>query len=158
MKKIKIPQIGLTEISFKKILAIIDSNKFNYRNKIGEFKYIGIRDLVNNIRNTTVSKIDAKKDLNTFSKIKNAEIVKHKRRTSKNKELLNLFNDLSNTILTDKTLMSSKDKNEKENGNNETLMSLKDYYDYENEDENDDDNDDDDDDDDETKRNNKRKK
>ena len=155
MKKKKIPQIGLTEISFKKFLAIIDSNKFNYRNKIGEFKYIGIRDLVNNIRNTTVSKIDAKKDLNTFSKIKNAEIVKHKRRTSKNKELLNLFNDLSNTILTDKTLMLSKDKNEKENGNNETLMSLKDYYDYENEDENDDD---DDDDDDETKRNNKRKK
>ena len=142
---------------FKEILAIIDSNKFNYRNKIGEFKYIGIRDLVNNIRNTTVSKIDAKKDLNTFSKIKNAEIVKHKRRTSKNKELLNLFNDLSNTILTDKTLMLSKDKNEKENGNNETLMSLKDYYDYENEGENDDD-DDDDDDDDETKRNNKRKK
>ena len=113
MKKIKTPQIGLTEISFKKILAIIDSNKFNYRNKIGEFKYIGIRDLVNNIRNTTVSKIDAKKDLNTFSKIKNAEIVKHKRRTSKNKELLNLFNDLSNTILTDKTLMSSKDKERK---------------------------------------------
>ena len=158
MKKIKIPQIGLTEISFKKILAIIDSNKFNYRNKIGEFKYIGIRDLVNNIRNTTVSKIDAKKDLNTFSKIKNAEIIKHERRTSNHKELLNLFNDLSNTILTDKTLMLSKDKNEKENGNNETLMSLKDYYDYENEDENDDDHDHDDDDDDETKRNNKRKK
>ena len=144
MKKIKIPQIGLTEISFKKNLAIIDSNKFNYRNKIGEFKYIGIRDLVNNIRNTTVSKIDAKKDLNIFSKIKNAEIIKHKRRTSKHKELLNLFNDLSDTMLTDKTLMSSKDKNEKENGNDETLMSLKDDYDYENEDENDDDDDDDD--------------
>ena len=44
---------------FKEILAIIDSNKFNYRNKIGEFKYIGIRDLVNNIRNNTISKIDA---------------------------------------------------------------------------------------------------
>ena len=34
---------------FKEILAIIDSNKFNYRNEIGEFKYIGIRDLVNKI-------------------------------------------------------------------------------------------------------------
>ena len=33
---------------FKEILAIIDSNKFNYRNKIGEFKYIDIRDLVSN--------------------------------------------------------------------------------------------------------------
>ena len=46
---------------FKEILAIIDSNKFNYRNKIGEFKYIDIRDLVNNIRNNTISEIDAKK-------------------------------------------------------------------------------------------------
>ena len=68
--------------------------------------------MVNNIKNNTISEIDAKKDLNTLNKIKNAEIIKHKS-TSKHKELLNLFNDLSDTILTDKTLMSSKDKNEK---------------------------------------------
>ena len=46
---------------FKDILAIIDSNEFNYENKIGEFKYIGIRDLVNNIKNNTISEIDVKK-------------------------------------------------------------------------------------------------
>ena len=46
---------------FKEILTIIDSKKFNYRNKIGEFKYIDIRDLVNDIRNNTISEIDAKK-------------------------------------------------------------------------------------------------
>ena len=46
---------------FKKMLAIIDSNKFNYNNKIGEFKYIDIKDLVDNIRNTTISQIHAKK-------------------------------------------------------------------------------------------------
>ena len=46
---------------FKKILPIIDSNKFNYKNKIGEFKYINIKDLVNNIRNNTISEISAKK-------------------------------------------------------------------------------------------------
>ena len=45
---------------FKEILAIIDSNEFNYKNKIGEFKYIDIKDLVNNIKNNTVSEIDAK--------------------------------------------------------------------------------------------------
>ena len=61
---------------FEKILAIIDSNKFNYKNKIGEFKYIDIKDLVNNIRNNTISEIDAKKDLNTLNEIKNAEIIK----------------------------------------------------------------------------------
>ena len=51
----------LDRSKFKEILAIIDSKKFNCRNKIGEFKYIDIRDLVNNIRNNTISEIDAKK-------------------------------------------------------------------------------------------------
>ena len=87
-------------------LAIIDSNKFNYKNKIGEFKYINIRDLVNNIKNNTISKIGAKKDLNTLNKIKNAEIIKYRKRTSGHKELSNLFNDLLDIILTDKTLES----------------------------------------------------
>ena len=54
------------------MLAIIDSNKFNYKNKIDEFKYIEIKDLVNNIRNNTISEIDAKKGLNTLNKMKNA--------------------------------------------------------------------------------------
>ena len=98
---------------FEKLLAIIGSNKFNYKNKMGEFKYIDIRDLINNIRNNTISEISAKKGLNTLNKIKDAEIIKYKNHTPKHKELLNLFNDLSDTILTDKTLMSSKDKNEK---------------------------------------------
>ena len=34
---------------FKKLLAITDSNKFNYKNKRGEFKYIDIKDLVNKL-------------------------------------------------------------------------------------------------------------
>ena len=41
--------------------AIIDSNKFNFRNKIGEFKYIDIKDLVNNIKDNTIDEISAKK-------------------------------------------------------------------------------------------------
>ena len=81
--------------------------------------------MVNNIRNNTISEISAKKGLNTLNEIKNAEIIKYKKRTPKHKELLNLFNDLLDTILTDKTLkskcqkdktlMSSKDEKEKEN-------------------------------------------
>ena len=55
---------------FKKCLAIIDSNKFCYKNKIGEFKYIDIWDLVNNIRNNTTSEISAKKCLNTLNETK----------------------------------------------------------------------------------------
>ena len=89
--------------------------------------------MVNNIRNNTISEIDAKKDLNTLNEIKNAEIIKYKRRTPKQKELLYLLNDLLDTILTDKTLKSksqkgktlmlSKDEteNENENDKNETM-------------------------------------
>ena len=45
---------------FKNNLAIIDSDEFNYTNKVGEFKYNDITDLVNNIRNNTISEISAK--------------------------------------------------------------------------------------------------
>ena len=85
---------------FKTILAILDSNKFGCRDKIGEFKYINFKDLVNNIKNNTVSEISAKKSLNTLNEIKNAEIV-----------------NITDPILTDKTLESEsqEDKNEKEN-------------------------------------------
>ena len=115
-KEIKSPN-WIDKNKFKEILAIIDSNKFNYKNKIGEFKYINIRDLVNNIRNNTISEISAKKSLNTLNEIKNAEIIKHKRYIPKQKELLNLFDDLLDAILTDKTLESERqeDKNENEN-------------------------------------------
>ena len=106
---------------FKEILAIIHSNKFNYRNKIGKFKYIDIRDLVNNIRNNTISEISAKKGLNTLNEIKNAEIIKYKKRTPGHKELLNLFNDLFDIILTDKTL--ELESQEDENENDKTLVS-----------------------------------
>ena len=43
------------------MLTIIDSNRFGHKNKIGDFKYIGIKNLVNNIKNNTISEINAKK-------------------------------------------------------------------------------------------------
>ena len=65
----------------QKVLAIIDSKIFGHKNKTGKFKYIDIKDFINNIKNNTISEISAKKCLNTLNKIKNAEIVKYKRRT-----------------------------------------------------------------------------
>ena len=62
--------IGLTKTVLKKSLAIIDSNKFGYRNKIGEFKYIDIKDVVNNIKNNTISEISANEGLNSLNEIK----------------------------------------------------------------------------------------
>ena len=66
---------------FKEIFAIIDSNEFNYKNKIGEVKYTDIKDLVNNIRNNTISQIDAEKDLQALDEIRKTEITKFKKRT-----------------------------------------------------------------------------
>ena len=112
-KEIKIPN-WLDKNKFKEMLIIIDSNKFGHKNKIGDFKYIDIKDLVDNIKNNAISEIDVKKRLNTLNIIKNSEI-KHQRLIPGQKELLNLVNDLSDIILTDK--MSSKDENENENEN-----------------------------------------
>ena len=44
-----------------------------------------------------------KKDLNTLNEIKSAGITKQKRRALKHKKLLDLLNDLSDTIFTNKT-------------------------------------------------------
>ena len=99
---------------FKEILAIIDSNKFTYKNKIVYsriFKYIDIKYLVNDIRNNAISEIPAKEGLNVLNEIKNTEIIKKRRYTSKQKELLNLFNNLLlDAILTNKTLKSKSQK------------------------------------------------
>ena len=62
------------------MFAIIDSNKYNHKNKIGEFNYIGIKGLVNEIRNNTVSEMPAKKGLNTLNEIKNPEIIRNNKK------------------------------------------------------------------------------
>ena len=94
--------------------------------------------MVNNIKNNTISEIFPKKGLNTLNEIKNAKIIKNKKRTPGQKELLNLFNDLSDTILIDKKLKleSQEDKNKNENENDKTLMPSKDENENENENEN----------------------
>ena len=79
-----------------------------------------------------------KKRLNTLNKIKNAAI-KYKRPIPKQKELLNLFNNLLDTNSTDKTLMSSKEENENENENENEYENGNEDYEHEHENEDDDD-------------------
>ena len=104
--------------------------------------------MVNNIRNNTISEIDATKNLNTLNEIKNAEIIKYRKRITGHKELLNLFNDLLDIILSDKTLKSEIQKNKNKNENekagsrkedNEQVESRKEENEKENENENEDD-------------------
>ena len=92
--------------------------------------------MVNNIKDNTISEIDAKKHLNTLNKIKNSG-TKHKRLIPGQKELLNLFNNLSDIILTDKTLMPSKNENEKLKEEKENRNENENKSENENEDEDD---------------------
>ena len=118
---------------FKDVLACIDSNEFSCKNEMGEFMYTDIEKLVSNIRNNTISEIDAKKCLNALKEITNTEI-KYKRLIPKLKELLNLFSDLD-TILTDKTLKSEDEKVESRKEEKEKAESRKEEDEYENKDE-----------------------
>ena len=91
--------------------------------------------MVNNIKDNTISEIDAKKYLDELTKIRDVEI-KHKRLISGQKELLNLFDDLSDINLSNKTLESQKSENY-ENENEDEDYEDEDYenkneYEYEN--------------------------
>ena len=97
-------------------MDIVNSNKFNYKNKIGEFKYNEIKDLVNNISKNTISEILVRKKLNALQKIKNVE-MKNKRLINKQKELLNLFDNLFDTILTDNEIHNDNNNNHNNNHN-----------------------------------------
>ena len=66
------------------------------------------------------------------------EIIKYKKRTHGHKKSLNLFNDLLDIILTDKTLESENQENKNEN-ENEKVESRKEEDEGENEYENEDD-------------------
>ena len=98
--------------------------------------------MVNNIKDDTISEIDAQKILNALNEIKKAEIIKYKKRAPGHKKLLNLFKKLLNIILTDKTwkqekVESRKEENEDEDYENKYENEHEDeYYEYENECEN----------------------
>ena len=49
---------------FQKMLAIVNSNKFDHKNKVGKFKYNDIIKLINNIDSNTISETLAKENLN----------------------------------------------------------------------------------------------
>ena len=54
----KVQQIGKNK--FEKILTAIDSNGFNHKNKIGKLRFNDINNLVNDIKNNTISEALAK--------------------------------------------------------------------------------------------------
>ena len=85
------------------MLTTIDSNNFNHENKIGKFKFNDINDLINNIKNNTISEANAQKKINELNKIKKVE-AKGESLINSQKTLLSLFDDL-------KTLFNNNNNN-----------------------------------------------
>ena len=118
----------MININLKKILATIKINKFSYKNKIGKLKFNDINNLINNIKNNTISEAFAKRKLNALNKIKKAE-TKNKRLINGQKILLNLFDDLVKAIFNNKimsednNIIVSQDNNKTVSENNNTTLS-----------------------------------
>ena len=60
---------------FNEILTIIDSNNFSHKNKIGKFKFNDINNLINNIKNNTISESDTKKKIEELNEMKSLETI-----------------------------------------------------------------------------------
>ena len=117
----------------KIILTSIDSNKFNYKNKISKLKFDDINNLVNNIKNNTIIEAHAKQKHIALKEIKKAEI-KGKRLITSQKKLLKLFDELIEPIFNNKSVSNIDDnvsvnesvnesENESENENENQNMS-----------------------------------
>ena len=83
---------------FKRILTTIDSNNFNHKNKTGKFKFNDINNLINNIKNNTISEANAKKKINKLNKLKNVE-TKGKQLIKSQEKLIRLFDDLKQFLI-----------------------------------------------------------
>ena len=83
----------MIKVSLKKILTTIDNNNFNHKNKIGKLKFNDINNLINNIKNNTISEADTKKKINELNEIKNVETI-GKRLIKSQQKLQSLFDDL----------------------------------------------------------------
>ena len=46
---------------FNEILGTIDNNNFNHKNKIGKLKFNGINNMINGIKDSTISEADTKR-------------------------------------------------------------------------------------------------
>ena len=101
---------------FNKILATIDNNNFNHKNKIGKLKLNEINDLINSIKGNTIIEADTKTKINELNEIKKVE-TNGKRLIESQKKLLSLFDDLK-TIFNKTVNSSTKSETVNESNSN----------------------------------------
>ena len=59
--------------TFNEILATIDNNNFNHKNKIAKLKFNDINNVINGIKGNTIREADRKKKINELNEIKKVE-------------------------------------------------------------------------------------
>ena len=101
---------------FNKILATIDNNNFNHKNKMGKLKFNDINDLINSIKGYTISEADTKNKINELNEIKKVE-TNGKRLIESQKKLLSLFDDLKTIFNETVNESNSNTKNESKSDN-----------------------------------------
>ena len=74
--------------------------------------------MINNIQNNTISELLAKENLNILNELKKAEI-KNKRLSSSQKELINFFSNLLDTILIENNNNNNNNNNNDDDENDE---------------------------------------
>ena len=99
---------------FNKILTTIDSNNFNHKNKKGKLKFYDINNLINNIKNNTISGANTKKKINALNEIKKVE-TNGKRLIDGQKIMLNLFVDLKTLFNNNNNSNNNESDSENEN-------------------------------------------
>ena len=77
---------------------------------IGKFKFNNINNLINNIKNNTISEANTKKKINELNDIKKIQ-TKRKRLSISQKTLLSLFDDL-------KTIFNNNNNNDNSDNSN----------------------------------------
>ena len=79
--------------------------------------------MINNIKNNTISELLAKENLNILNELKKAEI-KTKGLSSSQKELINFFNNLLDTILIENNNNNNNNDDDDENDENDENMRM----------------------------------
>ena len=60
----------MIQINLIKYQLLLNKNNFNHKNKVGKLKFNEIHDLINSIKNSTISETDAKNKINELNEIK----------------------------------------------------------------------------------------
>ena len=79
----------MIQINLIKYQLLLNKNNFNHKNKVGKLKFNEIHDLINSIKNSTISETDAKNKINELNEIKKVEI--NGKRLIENKKKITKF-------------------------------------------------------------------